>query len=180
MRYRPRASLRTESIGPAASRAMRCNTTQALASGTVSRPPRSTRPLTLTAWEQSAVGMPTSSNRLRRKLAEIFGIEVLEVRFQRVGVEGAAPTWLDGAFARVDRGELEQRLARHDRRLEPQRQRDRIGGTRVDLNHRIAAINVELGEVCVVLHLRDDHFAQLGAQSDDHLLEQVVRQGAGE
>src|SRR5467141_1735838 len=123
-RYRPRASLRAESIGPAASRARRCNTTQALASGTVSRPPRSTRPLTLTAWEKSAVGMPTSSNRLRRKLAEIFRIEVLEVRLQRVRVEGsAAGTGLDGAFTGVHGRELEQRLARHDRRLESQRQR---------------------------------------------------------
>src|SRR5467141_854830 len=176
-RYRPRASLRAESIGPAASRARRCNTTQAFASGTVSRPPRSTRPLTLTAWEQSAVGMPTSSNRLRRKLAEIFGIEVLEVRFQRVGIERTAATGLDGAFTCVDGRELEQRLARHDRRLEPQRQRDRIGGTGIDLNDRIAAINMQLGEIRIVLHLRDDHFAQLGAQPDDHLLEQVVCQG---
>src|SRR6267378_7076359 len=178
-RYRPRASLRTESIGPAASRARRCNTTQAFASGTVSRPPRSTRPLTLTAWEESAVGMPTSSNRLRRKLAEIFGIEVFEVRLQRVGVEGTGPAaGLDGAFTRVDRRELEQRLARQDRRLEPQRQRDRIGGTGVDLNDRIAAIDMQLGEIRIVLHLRDDHFAQLGAQPDDHLLEQIVCQGA--
>src|SRR6266481_139232 len=176
-RYRPRASLRAESIGPAASRARRCNTTQAFASGTVSRPPRSTRPLTLTAWEQSAVGMPTSSNRLRRKLAEIFGIEVLEVRLQRIGVEGAAPTWLDGALARVDGRELEQRLARQNRRLEPQRQCDRIGGAGIDLNDRVAPIDVQLREIRVVLHLGDDHFAQLGAQADDHLLEQVVRQG---
>src|SRR5882762_6014653 len=151
-RYRPRASLRTESIGPAASRARRCNTTHASASGTVSRPPRSTRPLTLTAWEKSAVGMPTSSNRLRRKLAEIFGIEVFEVRLQRVGVEGTArppAAGLDGAFTRVDGGELEQRLARQDGCFEAQRERDRIGGPRVDLNHRIAAIDVQLGEIRV-------------------------------
>src|SRR3989475_6351222 len=155
-------------------------TTQALTSGTVSRPPCSTRPLTLTAWENSAGGMPTSSNRLRRKLAEIFRIEVLEVRLQRVGVEGTATTGLDGAFTGVDGRELEQRLARHDRRLEPQRQRDRIGGTGIDLNDRIAPIDMQLGEVGVVLHLRDDHLAQLGAQPDDHLLEQIVRQRAGE
>src|SRR6266704_4945584 len=130
--------------------------TQALPRGTVSRPPCSTRPLTLTAWEQSAVGMPTSSSRLRRKLAEIFGIEVLEVRLQRVGIERAgAGARLDRAFTRVDGGQLEQRLARQDRRLEPQRQRDRVGRAGIDLNHGVTAIDVQLGEVRVVLHLRD-------------------------
>src|SRR5712664_158997 len=172
MRKRPRASLRTESTGPVLSRAKRWRSTQAFASGTLSRPPRSTRPLTLTAWEKSAVGMPTSSNRLRRKLAEIFRIEVLEVRLQRVGVEGTAPgTGLDGAFTGVDGRELEQRLACQDWGLESQCQRDRIGRARVDLNDRIAPIDVQLGEVGVVLHLRDDHLAQLGAQPNDHLLE---------
>src|SRR2546425_6034990 len=125
--------------------------------------------------------MPTSSNRLRRKLAEIFRIEVLEVRLQRVSVEGTAPgTGLDRAFTGVDGRELEQCLARQDRRLESQRQRDRIGGAGIDLNDRIAPIDMQLGEVGVVLHLRDDHLAQLGAQPDDHLLEQIVRQRARE
>src|SRR5207245_7332401 len=87
--------LRTESIGPAVVLDMRCSTTTTFARGTVSRPPppRSTRPLTLTDCPASGAppqSTPSSRAALRRELAEIFRIEVLEVGLQRVGIERAA------------------------------------------------------------------------------------------
>src|SRR2546422_9146532 len=134
---------------------MRCSTTAAFARGTVSPPPRSTRPLTLTDCPASGAppqSTPSSRAALRRELAEIFRIEVLEVGLQRVGIErAAAGARLDRAFTRIDGGQLEQRLARQDRRLEPERERDRVRGTGVDLNDGVAALDVQLGEIGVVL-----------------------------
>src|SRR5258708_5050245 len=75
---------------------------------------------------------------------------------------------------------LEQAVAGEDRGLEAQRQRDGIRRTRVDLNHLVAAIDVQLGVVRVVFHLRDDDFPQLGAQSHDDLFQEVVRERAAE
>src|SRR5919109_2319324 len=135
---------------------MRCSTTHAFGSGAVSRPPRRTLPLMLTCGVcAGSIEKPPSQNSswLRRKLPEIFRIEILEVRLEGVGVERPTPG-LDAAFAGVDGCELEQRFTRQNRRFQPQRQGYRIRRPRIDLNHRIAAVHMKLGEVRVVLHLR--------------------------
>src|SRR3989442_1527341 len=127
-------------------------------------PPPPPAPATRCASRATAPAPESARSRraLRRELAEVFRIEVLEVGLQRVRVErgraGLAP-----ALAGLDRGKREQALAREDGRLEPQRDCDGVGGPRVDLNHRVAAIDVQLGVVGVVLHLRDDDLAQVGA-----------------
>src|SRR5690242_15961579 len=124
---------------------MRCSTTMTFDSGTVSRPPRSTRPLTLTrpggCWTGAAASSvekaPSARIKpLRRELPEIFRVEVLEVRLQGIGIElvatSAAPaSRLNRPVGRVDRRELEQRLAGEDRRLQPQGESDGVGGTGV-------------------------------------------------
>src|SRR5438132_659704 len=125
---------------------------------------------------------PTRARRtsaLRRELAEIFRIGVLEVGLQRVRVERRR-AGLAAGLGRLDRGQREQGLAREDGRLEPQRDGDRVGGARVDLNDRVAAIDVQLGVVGVVLHLRDDDLAEVGAEARDDLLQEVVREGPRE
>src|SRR5437870_1357619 len=171
------------------------STIQARASGVAERPPWYSRPVTATPPTPPTPPTPAtrcasratapapesarSRSALRRELAEVFRIEVLEVGLQRVRVErgraGLAP-----ALAGLDRGKREQAIAREDGRLEPQRDRDGVGGPRVDLNHRVAAIDVQLGVVGVVLHLRDDDLAQVGAESRDDLLQEVVREGPRE
>src|SRR5437763_523701 len=88
----PRPSVRVESIGPPAPPMVtRCSTTQARASGVPSGPPCTTRPETTTRCaRRSPPAPPTRQARvsaLRSELAEVFRIEVLEVRLELVGVE---------------------------------------------------------------------------------------------
>src|SRR5690348_2311013 len=93
---------------------------------------------------------PRPSNRtaLRSELAEIFRIEVLEVGLELFRIERrcAGPT---ARLARLDRGQREQALAREDGRLEAQRNRDGIGRSGIDLDHRVTAVDVQLGVVGV-------------------------------
>src|SRR5512144_2424902 len=186
---RPPASVRTESTGPPPPAVTWCSTTQRPASGTPVGPPRrrtpDTAPPPAPPWDarvdtpapSSARSAPTVA--LRRELAEILRIEILEVVLERVGIEGLGAA-LSQVLGGVDGGVLEQVLAREDRRLEAQRHRDRVRGTRIDIDDRVAAVDVQLGVVGVVLHPGDDHLAQVGAQTDDHLLEQVVGERPGE
>src|SRR5579884_822332 len=180
--YVPAASVRVESIArPPPLRDTSCSTTHAPGRG---RPagPYSTRPVTASRWAARPAGAPAapaarprSATSLRRELAEVFRIEVLEVRLQRVRVEGPGP-----GLAGLDRGEGQQVLAREDRRLEAQRHGDRVRRPGVDLDHGVAAIDMQLRVVGVVLHLRDDHLAQIGAQPHDDLFQEIVGERAGE
>src|SRR6266550_7721885 len=179
---RPVAPVRVESIGPPWP-CMRtwCSTTHAFASGR-SRGPYSTCPETCT---RCATSPPPPLNRQRRtsalwrELAEIFRIEVLQIRLEGVGVERGGAGGLAG-FAGIHRREPQQTLAREDRGLEPQSHGDRIRRAGVDLNNRVSAVDVQLGEIGVVLDLGDDDLAEVGAEADDDLLQEVVGEGAGE
>src|SRR2546427_12100789 len=91
----------------------------------------------------------------RSEFPEIFRVEVLEVGLQRVGIERRRAR-LAASLSRLDRREREQGLARENRRLEPQGDGDGIGWPGVDLDHRVTAVDVQLGIVGVVLHLGDD------------------------
>src|SRR5919198_3794803 len=127
-----------------------CNTTQARASG-CRVVPRTTRPVTVIPCASSALCPPlprtrASSARLRRELPEVFRIEVLEVGLQRIRVEGAGARFRAG-LSRLDGREGEQVLAREDRGLEAQRHRDRVRRPGVDLDDRVAAVDMELGVV---------------------------------
>src|SRR6266705_1707767 len=176
----PRASVRIESIGcPPPVIATWCSTTQVPTSGRATGPPCITRPETTTPC---AARPPLRTARparvaetatLRRELAEVFRIEVLEVGLQRIGVERPRPR-LAAGLARLDRREGEQALAREDGRLQAQRHGDRVRGPGIDLDDRVAAVDVQLGVVRVVLHLGDEHLAQVRAQAEDHLLQEVV------
>src|SRR2546427_12818426 len=144
----PRPSARLESIGPPPPPIVtRCSTTQARASAVPSGPPCTTQPETTTRCaRRSPPAPPTRQARgsaLRRELAEGFRVEALEGRLELVGIErfGAG---LAAGLAGLDRREREQVLGREDRRLESQRDRDGIRRPRVDLNHRVSAVDVEL------------------------------------
>src|SRR5947208_9992247 len=133
----------------------RCSTTQVRATGRPAGPYR-TRPVITTCCARSAPARHSSSNAvLRSEFPEIFRVEVLEVGLQLVGPErrGAA---LAAGFAGLHRRERKQALARENRRLEPQGDGDRIGRPGVDLDHRVVAVDVELGVVGIVLHLGYD------------------------
>src|SRR5882724_6556459 len=151
--YAPRASVRTESTGwPPPPMDTWWSTTQVRAAGRPVGPFR-TRPVTTTCCARSAPARHSSNAVLRSELPEIFRIEVLEVGLERVGIERRRAR-LAAGLARLDRCERKQAFAREDRRLEPQGDRDRIGRPGVDLDHRVAPVNVQLGEIGVVLHLR--------------------------
>src|SRR6266540_2223109 len=176
--YAPRASVRTESIGPPPpADASRWSTTQARASGCCSGPPCRTRPDTTTCCDPPPPPPRRQSRAsgLWSELAEIFRIEVLEVGLQRVGVERCGAR-LPRGLARFDGRQRKQAFTREDRRLEPQGDGDRVRRPRVDLDDRVAAVDVQLGVVGVVLHLRDEDLAELRAQAEDDLLQEVVRE----
>src|SRR5213593_3067781 len=186
-RNSPQASVRVESIGfPPPSIAIWCRTAQAPASGRATGPPRSTRPETTTPCATTSP-LPHSTRTartaktatLRRELPEVFRIEVLEVGLQRIRVERPS-AGLAARLPRLDRREREQALAREDRRLEPERHRDRVRGAGVDLDHRIAAVDVELGVIRVVLDLGDDDLPEIRAQAEDDLLQEIVRERPSE
>src|SRR2546421_12577865 len=106
-----------------------CSTTRVRASG---RPagPYSTRPETTTPCATRPVAPPTlvsarSTTRLGSELPEIFRIEVLEVVLQGIRIERPRAR-LAAGLARLHRRERQQALAREDRRLEPQRDGDRV------------------------------------------------------
>src|SRR2546425_3866041 len=144
----------------------------------IRRPPRSTLfPYTTLFRSRSppAAARHSSTAVLRSELPEIFRIEVLEVGLQLVRPErrGAA---LPARLSRLDRRECQQALTRENRRLESQCDRDRIGRPRVDLDHGVAAVDVQLGVIGVVLHLRDDDLPQVGAQAENHLLQKIMRE----
>src|SRR5437870_8477659 len=167
---RPAGPVRTESIGPPPPRICTwCSTTQVCASG---RPlgPYTTCPDTCTPCAIPSRPPPPPhrqrrTSTLRRELAEIFRIEVLEVRLESVRVERRGTGRIAGCLSRVHGGDGQEGLARVDRRLEAQSDRDRVRRPRVDLDDGVAAVDVELGVVGVVLHLSDDHFAQIGAEA---------------
>src|SRR6266849_9858633 len=163
--YAPRALVRVESIGwPPPPMETSCNTTQVRTAGRPVGPYR-TRPVTTACCARSAPARHNSNAVLRSELPEIFRIEVLEVGLQRVGIERRRAR-LTAGLSSLDRREREQALARENRRLEPQRDRDRLGRPGVDLDHRVAAVDVQLGVICVVLHLSDDDFPQVCAQAE--------------
>src|SRR6185312_14348368 len=67
-----------------------------------------------------------------------------------------------------------ERLLCEDRRSQTQRDRDAVRRARVDVEHVLAAIEVQLGVVRVLLHLRDLHPLERRAHADDQPLAQVV------
>src|SRR5256714_14463693 len=151
-----------------------CSTTRVRASG---RPagPYSTRPETAIPCATRPVVPPSPASsarsaRLGSELPEIFRIEVLEVVLQGIGIERPR-SGLAARLARFHRGERQQTLAGEYRRLEPQRDGDRVRRPGVDLDHRVAAINVQLRVIGVLLDLRDDHLAQVRPQAEDDLFQ---------
>src|SRR5207245_6677661 len=104
--------VRAESAGPAVVIVTLCRTAQPPANGRgrVPPPPMETVPDTTARCAPRPAGPPQVSARstrraLRRELAEVFRVEVLEVGFQRVRVErlrGARPR-----LAGVDGGVLQ-------------------------------------------------------------------------
>src|SRR5256885_3851241 len=180
----PRPSVRLESIGPPAPPIVtRCSTTQARGSGRPFGPPCMTRPVTTTRCARISPPAPLSrqarARALGSELPEVFRIEVLQVGLELVGAERRG-TGLGAGLACLDRSERQQVLGREDGSLEPQRDGDGIRRSRVHLNHGVAAVDVELGVVGVVLHLRDDHLAEVRAQTEDDLLQEVVRERSRE
>src|SRR5438445_13852526 len=142
-----------------------CSTTQVWAAGRPVGPDR-TRPATTTCCARTAPARHSSNAVLRSEFPEIFRVEVLEVGLQRVGIERRRAR-LAASLSRLDRREREQGLARENRRLEPQGDGDGIGWPGVDLDHRVTAVDVQLGIVGVVLQLRDDELTPFGAQAED-------------
>src|SRR6266852_4409960 len=67
----------------------------------------------------------SSATTLRSELPEVFRIQVLEIGFQVVGAERRGAR-LSARFPGLDRGERQQAFAREDRRLEAQRDGDRV------------------------------------------------------
>src|SRR5947208_10130626 len=174
----PRASVRTESIGaPPPPMVTRCSTTHEPSSGAPRGPPSRTRPETTIRCARSSPPAPptrqSKASALRSELPEVFRIEVLEVGLQRIGIERSLSGFAAG-LARLDRRQREKTLAREDRRLEPQGDGDRVGRPSVDLDDGVTAVDVQLRVVGVVLDLRDEHLPQIRAESEDHLLQQVV------
>src|SRR6266576_2782049 len=171
--YAPRASVRAESIGwPPPPRHTGCSTTQVRTAGRPVGPYR-TRPVTTACGARRAPARHNSNAVLRNELPEIFRIEVLEVGLQRVGIERRRAR-LAAGLSGLDRREREQALACENRRFEPQGDRDRIGRPGVDLDHRIAAVDVQLGIIRVVLHLGDDDLPQVCPQAEYHLLQEIM------
>src|SRR5947199_402168 len=94
------------------------------------------------------------SSRRRRtgtselELPEVFGIQLLEVAAQLLGLllvgERRGLTGLRGLGLLGGR-RLEQLLVHVDRRLGAQRQRDRVGGPRVDRQHLALALDDDAG-----------------------------------
>src|SRR5438105_12628334 len=144
---RPAASLRIESTGPWRDSLTECAMTQVPASGTESRPWRWTmRPLRMMG--------AASWMALRSKLAEVFGVELGEVFLQRLGIErGGIGRGFDQRLGR----QIEQVPAGEDRRLEPQRYGDAVRGPGIDLDHVLGPVDVQLGEVGVLLDHGDEH-----------------------
>src|SRR5712692_9913287 len=175
----PRLPARAESIGPPLPMLTWCSTTQAPGSGLPGRPgvpSRSPRPVAVTRCPSRRPEPPpasaSSARALRSKLAEVFRIHVLQVGLQGVRVEGGGACAVR-RFAGLDRGEPQQVFAGEDGRLESQRHGDRIRRPGVDVDHRVAAVDVQLGVVGVLLDLRDDDLAQIGAEAEDDLLEEI-------
>src|SRR5260221_10567182 len=167
--YAPRASVRVESMGsPPPPMDTRWSTTHVRAAGRPPGPFR-TRPVTTTCCARSAPARHSSNAVLRSELPEIFRIEVLEVGLERVGIERRRAR-LAAGLSGLHRRERQQALARENRRLETQRNGDRVGWAGVDLNHGVATVNVQLGVVGVVLDLGDDHLPQVRPETGDHLL----------
>ena len=57
-------------------------------------------------------------------------------------------------------------------------ERDAVGGTRVHLEDVVVAADQQLGEVGVLLHRADHHPAEVAAEPDEDLLEEIVGQRA--
>src|SRR5256885_7847637 len=120
--------------------------------------PETPRPETTTPCATRPVASPSlvsarSTTRLGSELPEIFRIEVLEVVLQGIGIERPRAR-LAAGLASLHRRERQQALAREDRRLEPQRDGDGVRRPGVDLDHRVAAVDVQLGVIRVLLDLR--------------------------
>src|SRR5713226_2909422 len=92
----------------------------------------------------------SSATKLGSELPEVFRIQVLEVGFQVVGTERPGAR-LGARLPRFDRGQRQQAFAREDRRFEAQRHGYRVRGSGVDLDEGVAAVDVQLGVVGVLL-----------------------------
>src|SRR5262245_11334536 len=130
-RHCPAASERAESTGPPSRIVTRCSTTQCPSRG-VSAPPRRPPPppplpprRNTPETDVSCAAIPAPPPRrkirraraLRRELAEVLRIEILEVVLQRIGVERLRPGLGARQLGGVDRGILEQVVAGEDLRL---------------------------------------------------------------
>src|SRR5437660_7949994 len=190
-RKRPAGSVRTESTGaPPLPMPTWWRTTHPRGSAAGRRPPSMTTPVTGTPWAARAP-VPATSRRspaasaLGRELAEIFRIEVLQVILEAFFVElrraarragfSTGPFGPGHTLAGVDRGQLEQVFTGEDRGLEPQGHGARIGRPGVALNHRAAAVDVQLGDVGVVLYLREAHLAPVGALCGERWIRLISR-----
>jgi hypothetical protein len=96
----------------------------------------------------------------------------------RRGVELPRLHVLLGLVVVLARRQREQRLLREDRRLEAERDGDRVRRTRVDLDHALRPADVQLGVVRPLLDLGDLHAAQRTAEAKDERLAEVVRERA--
>src|SRR5512140_366453 len=129
-----------------------------------------------------------AARRSQVELSEVFGSHLLQILLElfrrdvarilrnhrRLLLVIAAAATLCLGVLHLDR--REERFLREDRRRETQCDRDAVGGTRVDVKHVLAAQQVQLREIRVVLHLGDLYAAQLGTHAGDQPLAQVVRE----
>src|SRR5688572_3255065 len=146
----------------------------------MTRPPAAARGCcaasgTVGASAATASSVSAAAARCRRsgiELAEILGIELLEVLLEPLGVEGG----IGGGFIGLDSALVEQAVAGEDRRVESEREGDAVARSRVHLEDLVLAADEELREVGVLLHRADHHPPEIPAESYDHLLEEVVRE----
>src|SRR5690349_151899 len=139
------------------------------------------------ATATSTAQRPANGRRRRRRalrgmvrrnseveLPEIFGPQILEILFQLIGTELTrirCSCWRARFVALIlDLDRREQSLAREDRRGQAQRDGDGVRRPRVDLHDVVAAVDVQLRVVGVLLDASDLDAAERAAEPEDHVL----------
>src|ERR1700720_4731914 len=166
-----------ESSGPALSGPTRCRTTHAPLTGSMRWPPgRTIRPDTCCGTDGSAACRTSRTASLHIELPKIFGSQVLEVLLQLISrhlVRRLGQRFRRGLpFLEQKRGE--ETLLREDRRFESERDRDAVGGTRVDVHRAGVSRDVKLRVKSTVLDLGNVDAPESATHADDQILAEVM------
>src|SRR5688572_32093591 len=134
----------------------------------------------------------TNRASLRIELPEVFGAQVLKVGLELIGGElrgiGPGLVRLVGRLADTRRvaavvlvvlRRLDQQVVGGvDRRSEPQRDGDAVRRPGIDVDQRLAALDLQLGVVRALLDARDVDALELRPHPEDQVANEIVREGA--